>query len=395
MNIAVIAHFQYDNSPYNIFVREQVKAYKALGHSVTVISPLTLFKKGVNDFAKDKKMNIVDDVKVFYPRHISLSNYGKYNLNNLFGFYAVDKVFGKLHKETPFDLIHANMIVFDGKIGAMLKEKYNVPLFITTHGSDTSMEIELGKGDYISNICKQADGVIAVSSKLKSELLNQDDNIDIKIIHNGFDRKNIVISEKAPQSLISVGNLKKQKGFDIGLKAFAKVKEKFQKASYTIVGDGAEKENLMNLAKELNIADSVTFTGRLENKDVLMEMSKADVFLLPSVREGFGIVYLEAMASGCLTIGTKGEGIADIIKDGYNGFLTTPRDENALADVIINVLSNEEQKNKISQNGKMTAMELTWEKNASEAISFFEKTLSQKSDFTSQEKEIAYAPQTV
>lgn len=375
MNIVVIAHFQYDNSPYCLFVRQQVIAYKKMGHNVVVISPLTRFKKGVNKYAENKMTNIVDNVKVYYPRHLSFSNYGKYGANSYFAFKKIDKIFRKIVTDFKPDIIHANMIGFDGKIGTMLKEKYNIPLFITTHGSDTTLEIENGKGKYISEICKKADGVVAVSSKLKNQLLQQDNNLNIQVIHNGFDCDYAKPLEKTPHSIISVGNLKKQKNFDITIKAFNLVLKKYPDATLTIIGDGSEKENLINLVKDLNIINSVNFAGRLDNKNVLRQMASSDVFVLPSTKEGFGIVYLEAMASGCFTIGTKGEGIADIIKSEENGILINPGDYNEIAEYIAKAFDNNEYKIKIQNEGILCARKLTWEENARKNTEFFEKEI--------------------
>lgn len=375
MNIVVIAHFQYDASPYCLFVREQVKSYKKMGHKVVVISPLTLFKKGVNDYARAKKMNVVDGVKVYYPRHLSFSNYGKYGLNSFFAFKKIDRIFKKIVKDFKPDLIHANMIGFDGKIGVLLKEKYNIPLFITTHGSDTTLEIEKGKGNYIANICEKADGVVAVSSKLKNQLLLQDKNLKIKVIHNGFNCDYVKPLDKIKHSIVSVGNLKKQKNFDVTFKAFKIVKEKYPDATLTIIGDGSEKENLINLAKQLNILGSINFTGSLHNKNVLRQMAISDVFVLPSTKEGFGIVYIEAMASGCFTIGTKGEGIADVIKNEFNGILINPGDYKQISEYIVKAFDNNEYKRKIKNNGILCARSLTWEQNARKNTEFFEEEL--------------------
>lgn len=69
---------------------------------------------------------------------------------------------------------------------------------------------------------------------------------------------------------------------------------------------------------------NVTFTGHLPQHEVYEKMRQSDIFVLPSVGETFGMVYLEAMASGCIVVGTKDDGIDGIIKDGENGFLTFP-----------------------------------------------------------------------
>ena len=87
----------------------------------------------------------------------------------------------------------------------------------------------------------------------------------------------------------------------------------------TIIGNGKEFDKLKRLAK-LNIS----FTGQLDNSDVIKKMNSSGIFILPSINETFGMVYLEAMASGCITVGIKNDGIDGIIKNGENGFLINP-----------------------------------------------------------------------
>ena len=93
-------------------------------------------------------------------------------------------------------------------------------------------------------------------------------------------------------------------------------------------------------------------------------MSKAQFFCMPSVREGFGIVYLEAMASGCVAIGTEGEGIADLIESGKNGFLVPPEDSEAIWQVMQRCLQHPAEAEAIAARGRKDALSLTWEKNA-------------------------------
>ena len=86
----------------------------------------------------------------------------------------------------------------------------------------------------------------------------------------------------------------------------------------TVIGDGKIRKSLEKLDK------NVIFTGELESEQVYKKMRESDIFILPSVDETFGMVYIEAMASGCITVCTKDDGISGIIKDGENGFLTEP-----------------------------------------------------------------------
>ena len=90
------------------------------------------------------------------------------------------------------------------------------------------------------------------------------------------------------------------------------------------------------------IKSNIHFMGRKTHEEVLTQMKKSDIFILPSVNETFGQVYLEAMGCGCITIGTRNDGIDGIIKDGKNGFLTTPN----IMDIkkVLNRINNMPQK---------------------------------------------------
>lgn len=106
--------------------------------------------------------------------------------------------------------------------------------------------------------------------------------------------------------------------------------------------------------------DKVTFTGKIPREDIIKYYDKSECFILISKDEVFGLVYLEAMSRGCITIAARNEGMEGIIEHGVNGFLCEAGNPNELAEIIrhINSLSAEE-KNKISEKGKATATELS------------------------------------
>lgn len=121
----------------------------------------------------------------------------------------------------------------------------------------------------------------------------------------------------SPITLLTCANLIKRKNID----KLILVMKDLEGFELKIIGDGKELKKLKSLAQRQS---NVKFLGRLPHEKVLEEMQKADIFVLPSVNETFGMVYLEAMASGCITVCTKNDGIDGIIKDGENGFLTEP-----------------------------------------------------------------------
>lgn len=124
---------------------------------------------------------------------------------------------------------------------------------------------------------------------------------------------------------------------------------------YSIIGEGSERGRLEELMEELSMKNSVILHGWLPTKEIIRHLDNADIMILISRPETFGLVYLEAMARGCLVVGTKGEGIDGIIVNGVNGFLCDP-DVNSLLLLINKVIDMSLQELKlISNNAKKTA----------------------------------------
>ena len=138
---------------------------------------------------------------------------------------------------------------------------------------------------------------------------------------------------------------------------------------FDIIGSGAEESNLKKLVSELKLDKKITFYGQQKRDIAQTIISKSDCFVMVSAHEAFGLVYVEAMAKGCITIATKGQGIDGIIVDGYNGFLCESNNPKALAKVIdkIRELSSEAL-SEISKNAQNTASQLTDKKVAEEYI---------------------------
>jgi L-malate glycosyltransferase len=128
----------------------------------------------------------------------------------------------------------------------------------------------------------------------------------------------------------------------------------------TFIGEGREKRNIEKLAKKINIKEKVSLPGRLPREKVFEMMRASDCFIMVSKPETFGLVYLEAMSLGCITIGSKGEGIDGIIRHGENGFLSEPGNPDELAELLKKIsLLPEKELIRISSNAIFTASELT------------------------------------
>lgn len=132
---------------------------------------------------------------------------------------------------------------------------------------------------------------------------------------------------------IFVGSLYELKNVDVTIRALYQA---LGDAHYTfdIVGEGAENDRLHKLVDELGLQDKVIFHGRKSRDEAQKLIEKADCFVMVSSREAFGLVYVEAMAKGLMVVGTEGQGIDGVVKDGVNGFLCAAKDVEALAAVV-------------------------------------------------------------
>lgn len=376
MNILVVCHYGlYEDLSYS-FVHNQIREYAALGHRVRVIIPNGLGKVGRSGGRLEKPLliSLADGVELYDFRYLTLSRYGQRGFNTASAVAAIALQWNQIFSDFRPDVIHAHTLGFDSEIGAWLKRKFNCPLVVTTHGSDTNGPLEKGQVDYLKSWCDRADTVVAVSKQLAERLRSCGTTTPITTIYNGFvpriPAKNCM---RNAFSIIQVGNLIRSKRVDVTIRAFSTLRKSWPDMKLTIVGQGPLHGELEELSKELGVADSVSFLGQLSNAEVFRKMSESRFFVMASKPEGFGIVYLEAMAAGCITIGTEGQGISDIIEHGANGFLVPADDPERIAELLDWCLRNPDEGDRIAQEGKNIASGLIWEKNAGEYVKLFEK----------------------
>ncbi len=135
---------------------------------------------------------------------------------------------------------------------------------------------------------------------------------------------------------------------------------------YNLYGDGSERVYLEGIIKERNVQKNVHLKGKVARDEVISQMQKTDIFVMISKGETFGLVYLEAMAQGCITIGSINGGIDGIIVNGVNGFLCPEGDANALADLLKHIKSMKPSElQNISRNAQATDRDYTDSKVAS------------------------------
>jgi len=164
------------------------------------------------------------------------------------------------------------------------------------------------------------------------------------------------VADAATESptILCVSNLEERKGQEYLLRAVALLRE--QEFSLMLVGSERAREadyaaKLRDITQALDLTDRVCFAGRLEGKDLAAAYRQADIFVFPSLVEGYGLVLLEAMSFGLPVVTTKVGGIPEIVSDGVEGILVPPRNEQALANAIAQLLACPTKRREMGEKG--------------------------------------------
>lgn len=192
-----------------------------------------------------------------------------------------------------------------------------------------------------------------------------------EIFHKETDRGDEALPIRDEFFILCVGRLEKVKGHQYLIDAFSKIIKEIPRAKLILVGDGSERRNFEKQAEELGVKDSVRFAGEIRHDELPHYYHQADVFVMPSLSEGFGITAIEAMACGVAVIATRVGGLLDIIADGKGGILVEAGDSRAIARAVL-FLSNNPQKTRLLKGqGIERAQEYSWDRVASRVTALY------------------------
>jgi glycogen synthase len=190
-----------------------------------------------------------------------------------------------------------------------------------------------------------------------------------QVVFNGVD-----LDEVAPgqvdlhfdRYVFAVGRVVRKKGFDLLIDAFALARDQLPEVGLVIGGDGAELPHLRAQVERLGLRDAVHFTGRLDRSQVAAAMAGAEVFVMPSRLEPFGIVVLEAWRAGVPVIATSHGGPPEFVGVHERGVVTAPEDTASMARALVDLLSDHGLRQKLSANSALALPEFTWQALASQ-----------------------------
>jgi glycosyltransferase involved in cell wall biosynthesis len=275
-----------------------------------------------------------------------------------FAFLGAKKIL-KLHGELDFDVIHAHFVGTTSFAGVLVKEKTGLPFVVTAHGSDLKHTAKLALGRfYVRKTLEEADYVIVVSHWLAKKALSLGAS-SVRVIPNGV--RHLKAGDKKGEAVTFIGALREYKSPE----TFIELARYFPEREFLVAGDGPLRKELERKAPE-----NVRFLGY--RTDIENILSESALLVLPSRREGFGLVILEANSMGVPAVGRRVSAIPELIREGKNGLTFETFDELLRA---VEILLEPKLNRKIGKTGAKISSLYSWEVVAREVEDVYRSVL--------------------
>jgi len=284
-------------------------------------------------------------------------------------------------KENNSDIIALQFVSSNALYATISKRILKIPLVSTIQGNDVQkFPLESRTMNWIfKNTLKNSEFVTGCSASLLSEAERMVPEIQTKSvpIPNGVDIGEIdQVEPYKPDKpyIFSAGRFVYKKGFDILIKAFKDVANVYPNINLKIAGYGPEKDNLVTLIRKLRIDDKAEIVDKPNRRQLIQLLKGSEFFILPSRREAFGIVNLEAMSAKKAVVATAVDGVPEIIKNNVNGILVKPEDSLGLAKGILTLLENPSLSRNLGSEGrKIVETNYSWNIIADKYLNLYKK----------------------
>ena len=295
-----------------------------------------------------------------------------------------------IRKHGSYDVIHAYQASQAAGGGWLLKWLYpKIPFLLTVQEGKPLNQQPWLLRFFRHSIFKKVDAATAISNYLADYVKFQNSKIPVTVIPNGVDLNKFSIfnfkfskkEENHTKTIITVSRLVEKNGVGDLIDAFniLTTNYKLPTTNYklVIIGDGPLRKNYGLRITDYGLGDKVKILGEVSNEELPKYLAQADVFVRPSLSEGLGTAFLEAMAAGVPVIGTSVGGIPDFLTDGETGLFCRVGDPEDIADKINKILTDNNLKEKIIANArKLVEEKYDWNKIAEKFKELYQETMS-------------------
>lgn len=270
------------------------------------------------------------------------------------GIFPKSVLFASFMEEYEIDHIHADFVHIPTTVAMIISRLTGIPFSCTGHNSDI---YEYPPADLEDRI-KLATPFITISAFWKRHLITlfgEGVGAKIEVVHCGIDLEEFQWARAAhvgPTRLLTVARLEPVKGLRYLIEACHLLRERGLDFRCHILGDGYERQNLERLVREKDLESLVTFHGAVLPENVLDFYQQADIFVLPSLREGIPVVAMEAMAMELPVVSTNVFGIPELVQDGISGILVDAGNTEELASAIETLCRDRKLRVRLGNNGR-------------------------------------------
>ena len=320
---------------------------------VEVIAPLPWIPEKFNSrypYADVPSVEEFGGIKVHHPRYLVIPKILGF-MHAVFMFLPLLKAVKKVDQLEKIDLINAHWIFPDGVAACWVSRVLKKPIILTALGCDINLYTYMRLRRFqIVNALKKANSITSVANNIKNRMVNLKIQKDrIRVIPNGVDPKLFYIADKKEARkriglpiekniIITVGSQDEVKGTGFLIDALAMMHKKLDQVPLIVlVGQGPLRDALSRKANELNVSDHVFFAGEKPHDEIPLWMNAADIFCLPSIREGHPNVVIEALSCGVPVVASNVGAIAEIINES-NGKIFDVGDTYDLCDRLMSGL---------------------------------------------------------
>lgn len=273
-------------------------------------------------------------------------------------FYSVVTLFQrrskmiKAIKKSDADIIISTRILFNNWLGKYGRSRVKKIGWEHNHHH--------GNMDYVKKMvksCQGLDSVVFVSDSLRSyykkQLKDKEYKCKAVYIPNSLDYIPDKCSKLNTKDIVSIGRFSREKGFVDLIDVFYDAYKKNPKLRFHLIGDGTQKNMIVDKIYQYNLQDKVKVYGFLSKDEINKILNKSSLYVMTSYTESFGIVLLEAMSFGipCIAF-SSAEGACDLIKNDVNGYLIDNRDIKEMSSKIVTLMNNTKERNRLGDNAR-------------------------------------------